>query len=202
MAASISGESHKSAPATEQNKPEEAVGQVEWIAALAEPYLRGYRVHPSVDEALRGYWFDVPRNAEGEAVKKNDNEHPAPCGFFVGYLQSGKQYEYLNAQVPECLVFAWFAEPRGTDHARLVEAPESLLRKTHTYIGWLTHRPPRFALYTDQFVTLVRHRPMLDWPQEKHEHYSRNFFIETLAWLVRSGVVKKLKSGEGTGLDV
>ena len=31
-----------------------------------------------------------------------------------------------------------------------------------------------------------------DWPPEKHEHYSRNFFIETLAWLVRSGLVRRL----------
>ncbi|MGH9792066.1 MAG: hypothetical protein ACRD5W_12725, partial [Candidatus Acidiferrales bacterium] len=30
------------------------------------------------------------------------------------------------------------------------------------------------------------------WPPEKYQHYSRNFFIETLAWLVRSGLVRRL----------
>ena len=34
---------------------------------------------------------------------------------------------------------------------------------------------------------------MAAWPPEKREHLSRNFFIETLAWLVRSGLVRKLK---------
>jgi hypothetical protein len=35
---------------------------------------------------------------------------------------------------------------------------------------------------------------MRAWPREKFEHFSRNFFIETLAWLVRSGLVRKLLS--------
>ncbi len=39
---------------------------------------------------------------------------------------------------------------------------------------------------------MVRHQSMRDWPPEKYEHFSRNFFIETLAWLVRSGTVRKL----------
>jgi hypothetical protein len=33
---------------------------------------------------------------------------------------------------------------------------------------------------------------MRDWPRGKYEHFSRNFFIESLAWLVRSGLVRKL----------
>lgn len=181
----------------------QAVGERQWIADLAEPYLRGYNARESVEEALPGYWFDVPRSGgEEESENRGHEKGQALCGFFVGYMAIGKQFEYLNADVPECLVFAWFAEPGGPEHTRLVADPASLLRKTHTYIGWLTHRLPRFALYTDQFITLVRHRTMRDWPEEKREHYSRNFFIETLAWLVRSGLVRKLKSGEGSGLDI
>jgi hypothetical protein len=30
---------------------------------------------------------------------------------------------------------------------------------------------------------------MREWPPEKYQHFSGNFFIETLAWLVRSGLV-------------
>jgi hypothetical protein len=31
---------------------------------------------------------------------------------------------------------------------------------------------------------------MREWPPEKFQHFSGNFFIETLAWLVRSGLEK------------
>lgn len=40
---------------------------------------------------------------------------------------------------------------------------------------------------------MVRHASMAAWPPEKRQHLSRNFFIETLAWLVRSGLVRKLR---------
>lgn len=40
---------------------------------------------------------------------------------------------------------------------------------------------------------MARHGSMRVWPAAKHPHLSQNFFIETLAWLVRSGLVRKLK---------
>lgn len=40
---------------------------------------------------------------------------------------------------------------------------------------------------------MARHGSMQAWPAEKYQHLSQNFFIETLAWLVRSGLVRKLK---------
>lgn len=194
----------KAAPQAGRERRAAASGKNEWIAELAEPYLRGYEADAEAEEEeLAGYWFGVPSRGGEEGTKnRGSKKRQGPYGFFVGYMGSPGKYAYLNLEVPECLVFAWFAEPGGAEHVRLVAAPGSLLRKTHTYIGWLTHRPPRFALYTEQFIALVRHRTMRDWPEEKREHYSRNFFIETLAWLVRSGLVKKLKSGEGSGLDV
>lgn len=67
------------------------------------------------------------------------------------------------------------------------------MRKTHEYIRWLTHRPPRFAFYPDALPAMVRHVSMREWPRGKYAHFSRNFFIETLAWLVRSGLVRKLR---------
>jgi hypothetical protein len=66
------------------------------------------------------------------------------------------------------------------------------VRKTFEYIRWLTHRPPRFAFEEEAYAAMTRHTSMRDWPQGKYEHFSRNFFIESLAWLVRSGLVRKL----------
>jgi len=40
---------------------------------------------------------------------------------------------------------------------------------------------------------MARHGSMRVWPANKYQHLSQNFFIETLAWLVRSGLVRKLK---------
>ena len=102
------------------------------------------------------------------------------------------------AAPPECIVFA-FLEPVGSAfHEAMVAREGSLLRKTAEYIGWLTHRPPRFAFFDDREIALVRHFSMQGWPAAKHQHYSRNFFIETLAWLVRSGLVAKLQAGSAT----
>lgn len=42
---------------------------------------------------------------------------------------------------------------------------------------------------------MARYGSMRVWPAEKRQHLSQNFFIETLAWLVRSGLVRKLKEG-------
>jgi hypothetical protein len=158
---------------------------VSWIRPLAAPYLRGYRARSqsaAADGSLRGTWFEAAGSRSGERR-----------GFFVGYLIAENEFAYLEPQPPECVVFAFVAPVGGPPHRRLVRAPESLLRKTFGYIRWLTHRLPRFVFFENQFAALVRHRSMRDWPAEKHEHFSRNFFIETCAWLVRSGVVRKLK---------
>jgi hypothetical protein len=153
---------------------------VSWIRPLAAPYLRGYRARAQRNGSLRGYWFD----ARGTCGERR--------GFFVGYLIAAEEFEYLKPLAPECLVFAYVAPVGGALHRRLVRTPESLARKTFGYIRWLTHRLPRFVFFEDELAALVRHRSMRDWSAEKHEHFSRNFFIETCAWLVRSGVVRKL----------
>ena len=132
--------------------------------------------------ALRGYRF-LARRGAGVGMR---------CGFFVGYLLRDTQFEFLQPRSPECIVFAFLEPVGGASYRRLVVAEGSLLRRTAEYIRWLTHRPPRFACFADQSVVLVRHFPMRGWPDDKQEHYSRNFYIETLAWLVRSGLVRKL----------
>ena len=162
---------------------------VQWIAQLAEPYFRGYAPRVANEPQLTGCWFDAASTQQGGGA----------CGFFAGFLKDPQCYSYLQAQTPACLVFVWFREPGGALHKQLVTAQGSLLRKTHEYIGWLTHRPPRFALFENESVTMVRQQPLRDWPPDKYAHYARNFFIETLAWLVRSGLVKKLAEAREAG---
>ncbi len=169
--------------------PMKSPAELEWIAALAEPYLRSYTPVAECTESLAGYRFLVPSAA---AIAKRQSKPRPSCGFFVGYLHSAADFSFLRPAPPECLVF-WFVKPvGGALHRRLVTQPQSLARHTTEYIRWLTHRPPRFELYDREPITLVRHDSMQAWPREKHEHLSRNFFIETLAWLVRSGLVRHL----------
>lgn len=113
-------------------------------------------------------------------------------GFFVGYLVGPEKFAFLKPQPPECLVFAFVHPLQGKWHRQLVNAPGSLVRRTCEYIRWLTHRPPRFEFHAQGAASLVRHGSMCSWPPGKYRHFSRNFFIESLAWLVRSGLVKKL----------
>lgn len=160
-----------------------------WIQPLAKPYLRGYRAVAERRGSLRGYWFLHPGSDRGTPGKR---QSAAQAGFFVGFLVAPADFGFLSPETPECVVFTFVRPVGGPLHRRLVRRPQSLLRKTFVYIRWLTHRPPRFAFYEDQLPAMVRHLSMRDWPRDKYEHFSRNFFIEALAWLVRSGLVRKL----------
>lgn len=159
---------------------------IEWVRGLAAPYLRGCRPRAERRGSLRGWRFLCPHRGAGKAPGG------AEAGFFVGYLLEPSGFEFLDPAPPECLVFSYVHPAGGAAHGRLVAAPDALLRRTSEYIRWLTHRPPRFEFYTDALAALVRHQTMGAWPAEKLEHFSRNFFIETLAWLARSGLVRRL----------
>jgi hypothetical protein len=158
----------------------------DWIRTVAEPYLRGYEAVEESDGALRGVRFYASGRRSADSQ----------CGFFAGHLVEAAGFEFLQPQLPECLVFAFVEPARGELYRRLVTANNSLLRYTAAYIPWLTHRPPRFVFTDDHAAVLVRHATMREWPVSRREHYSRNFYIETLAWLVRSALVRKL-----AGLD-
>ena len=160
---------------------------IAWIRPLAEPYLRGYRAVAERRSSLRGYWFLRPASGRAGAGRSR-----AALGFFVGYLVRAEDYAFLSPELPECLVFAFVRPVGGLLHRRLVRRPKSLLRGTFEYIRWLTHRPPRFAFYEDQLPALVRRLSMRGWPRAKYEHFSGNFFVEALAWLVRSALVRRL----------
>jgi len=155
---------------------------IEWIPELVEPYLRGYAPHKETRGALHGYRFISPASGRG-----------ARMGFFLGYLTKESGWKFLAPMAPECIVFAYIEPLGGATHRALVAAEGSMMRATHEYIRWLTHRPPRFQLFEKKTPTLVRHIPLSAWPARRIPHYSRNFFIETLAWLVRSALVQKLR---------
>jgi hypothetical protein len=165
-----------------------------WVRALASPYLRGYRPVLQGTGGLRGYWFVHPASLFAKLTGKSSSGSPPfqkAVGFFMGYLVADEGFRSLKPAPPECLVFA-FAVPVGGDlHRVLVAERESLVRRTFDYIRLLTHRPPRFIFQENEIACMVRHHSMRDWPRHKHDHFSRNFFIETLAWLVRSAIVRK-----------
>lgn len=172
---------------------------VAWIRGLAAPYLRGYEAEAAREDELEGYWFladgvAAPKRTAGKGVSRRSTKREPTVGFFVGYLNKASgTYSFLHPQPPECLVFAWIDRPGSPLHEDLVRQPGSLVRRIFEYIRWLTHRPPRFVFHEAEAAVMARHASMAAWPLEKRQHLSRNFFIETLAWLVRSGLVRKLR---------
>lgn len=166
-----------------------------WVRSLAEPYLREYRAAPARSGSLRGYWFFHPASAVIRGEGKVSGLLPAigpAAGFFLGYLAFEEGFEFLSPAPPECLVFAFAAPVESELHQLLVGEKGRLFRQTFDYIRLLTHRPPRFVFHENQIAALARHQSMREWPRQKYDHLSRNFFIETLAWLVRSALVRKI----------
>ena len=175
--------------------------RMEWIRPLAQPYLRGYRARLQRAGSLRGYWFLHPEWSRGihsvgfetgQSSYDASSEAAEAAGFFVGYLIDSQDFEFLGPHPPECLIFAFAGPLGGVSHARLVRQSGSLVRKTFDYIRWLTHRPPRFVFHEGESAAMARHVPIRDWPARRRQHFSRIFFVETLAWLVRSGLVRRL----------
>lgn len=162
------------------------------IQFLSEPYLRGFRPISESGGSLRGCWFVRFGTRSPGSWQTREPAARFEAGFFVGYIVRGGALTELEPAPPECLAGAFIAPVGGALHRQLVGAPDSLFRGTFTYIGWLTHRKPRFVFSEEGRFALVRHASMREWPASKHHHLSRNFFIETLAWLVRSGLVKRL----------
>ena len=154
---------------------------------------------------LIGYRFVAQNSAPAaqSAKKTRQGAFAAPsAGFFIGYLlesrvesrAESRGLPFLKATPPEFVVFCFIEPPGGRFHRRLISEADSLMRRTAEYIRWLTHRLPRFELFPDEHAALIRHVPIQEWPPERIDHYARNFLIETLAWLVRSALVRRLPS--------
>jgi len=165
----------------------------DWIPSLAEPYLRGYAPQFESGGSLLGYrFFAQTTAAPSSSGKKARVTKAESAGFFLGYLLHARKMPSLKAAPPEFLIFCFVEPVGGPVHRRLVNQPESLMRRTTEYIRWLTHHPPRFELFADDHTALVRHIPVSEWPAGRIDHYARNFTIETLAWLVRSALIRRL----------
>ena len=166
-----------------------------WVRTLAEPYLRGLNAVRESGGSLDGYWFIHPSSKSIRSPLKSRSARRVSAvpevGFFVGYVVSESGFEFISPQAPECVVFAFVRPAGGELHAKVVGETSSLIRTTVAYIRFLTHRPPRFVLHVDREAVMIRHQSMLEWPREKYDHFSKNFFIETLAWLVRSALVRR-----------
>jgi hypothetical protein len=179
--------------AAETPSIENEIRAVGWIRDLARPYLKGFEPTLESSGSLRGYRFSraAGRGKQGRA------------GFFAGFLVAGRGFEPFEPAPPECVLFAFVDPPGSALHTRLVAQPGSLFRWTHEYISWLTHHPPRFQFSARAGAGLVRHLPVSCWPEGRRAHYANNFLIEGMAWLVRSGLVRRLaaeasKSAAGT----
>jgi hypothetical protein len=169
----------------------------DWIPDLAEPYLRGYTPRFESGNSLRGYRFLTPHSVSSRACGKASRRSPSrgSAGFFVGYLLDSRGLPFLKCAPPEFLLFCFIEPAHSRLHRRLVAVSDSLLRRTTEYIRWLTHRPPRFEFFPEESAALIRHIPTREWPASRTAHHARNFATETLAWLVRSALVRRL-SGE------
>jgi hypothetical protein len=168
---------------------------IDWIRPLADPYLRGFRAKAERSNGLRGFYFTLsPRRAAAGAGAKNS------LGFFVGFLTAAENFAHLKPAAPECLIFAFIEPVGGALHRAQVRDAQGALLWTSTYIRWLTHRPPRFEFYESQRTALIRHASMQGWPVEKIQHFAGNFFTETLAWLVRSGLVQRWRDLSGVAV--
>ncbi len=168
--------------AAEARSIENEIRAIGWIRDLARPYLKGFEPALESSGPLRGYRFS---RALGRGKRTR-------AGFFAGFLMASRGFESFEPAPPECVLFA-FVDPQGSAaHERLVARPESLFRSTHEYISWLTHHPPRFQFSRSAPAGLVRHLPVSCWPEGRRAHYANNFLIEGLAWLARSGLVRRL----------
>lgn len=165
-----------------ESRQRQDVSAPTWIRELARPYLRGYRARPQTGSHRVGWVFQRRLAAQAQA------------GFFVGYLSRWPGEVASELAVPGAMVSAFLRPVGSPAFYRFVAAEQSLFRWTSTYINWLTHRPPRFAFSPTQEECLWRYCSRSRWPESRWEHYARNFFIETLALLVRSGLVRRLKS--------
>lgn len=101
------------------------------------------------------------------------------AGIFVGFVAGAG---------PECGVCAFVRPVRSALHRKLVRAKDSLFRVSHQRVAKYTARAPRWELRERNELALGRHAPLSAFPEDDREKYARNFFIESLAVLVRSGL--------------
>lgn len=146
------------------------------LRELAAGYLRGFKSFPEQTKERWGYCF-VPKRARHQA------------GIFVGFLTAAPRGREASAlHPPECVVGAFVRPARSALHKKLVSAKGSLFRVSFQRVAKYTARNPRWELRERAELALARHAPLTAFPADDVEKYARNFFIESLAVLVRSGL--------------
>lgn len=91
-------------------------------------------------------------------------------------------------------MFAYARPSRSALHNKLVRDAGSPFRRAYELLTKYTNRRPRFEFHEKDWRALVRHVPLAAFPAGEEEKYARNFFMETLALFVRSGLTEKLAS--------
>jgi hypothetical protein len=124
-------------------------------------------------------------------------------GFFVGFLLSSGRAPNpsLAPEFPQCAVIAYVRPPSSALHRRMVRAEGSVFRRAYELLTKYTNRRPRFEFNEANWQALARRVPLAAFPAGEEEKYSRNFFMETLALVVRSGLPEKL-TGQPAGKQV
>lgn len=152
-------------------------------------YLRGFTSFP---EQRKDRW--------GFAFLRKLKKHKAGifAGFFTGVNSRRKG---LALEPPECAVFAFVRPATSALHRKLVRGKQGLFRQSYQRIAKYTPRRPRWEFFERGEVVLARHVPLAAFPSDDQEKYARNFFIETLSLMVRSGLPTALQTVERPAAD-
>ncbi len=154
-----------------------------WLPELASGYLPQYRRVPQCRADQWGYGFQAQRGR-------------SRAGIFVGFMTRPPGWPlgpFAPAfRPPECLVYAFVEPATGPLHRQLVGAPGSLFRLSYALLTKYTARRPRWEFYEEQGPALVRRLAVADFPRSRREKYALNFFMESLALVVRSGLPDSL----------
>ncbi len=148
------------------------------LRELAAGYLRGFKSFPEQTDERWGFCFVRKRARTG-------------AGIFVGFLTAAPRSmkgEASPYDPPECVVGAFVRPARSALHRKLAGGKGNLFRVTHQRVAKYTARAPRWELRERGELALLRRAPLAAFPENDQEKYARNFFIESLALLVRSGL--------------
>ncbi|MGH9650641.1 MAG: hypothetical protein ACRD3I_09255 [Terriglobales bacterium] len=151
---------------------------------LVAGYLRGFKSYPEQTDEHWGYCF--VRQRAGQAPPS-----AGQAGIFVGFLMAapcGKKDAASTFHPPECVVGGFVRPARSALRRKLVGAKQSAFRLSHQRVMKYTSRRPRWEFRERAELALARHVPLASFPADDVEKYARNFFIESLALLVRSGL--------------
>lgn len=154
-----------------------------WLGELACSYLPRFRKSSERRAQRWGYRFQ-------RTLGRNRT------GFFVGFLSRPPGWAFgpfaPPCRPPECVVYAFVEPAGGRLHQALVRRRGSLFRSSYDLLTKYTARPPRWEFYEDQGASLARRFSLADFPRGQRDKHALNFFMESLALLLRSSLPDSL----------